>query len=108
MAAGVKEMRARHRQKWQELEERRKSVCKVDQRLKDKCLELRECHDKQFKALMRQQETLQMMREDVMAREARLADHKASLDAREQEISLREEKLKATLHTKDDKLEALV
>ena len=43
-----------------------------------------------------------------MARKARLADRKTSLDAREQEISLREEKLKATLHTKDDELEALV
>ena len=45
---------------------------------------------------------------DDMAREARLADHKASLDAREQEISLREEKLEATLRAKDDDLEALV
>ena len=80
----------------------------MDQRLKDKCLELHECHDKQFKVLMRQQETLLMTREDVMAREARLADHKASLDAREQEISLREEKLEATLRAKDDDLEAIV
>ena len=57
---------------------------------------------------MRQQETLQMMREDAMAREACLADHKASLDAREREISLREENLEATLRTKDESLEALV
>ena len=57
MAAGVKEMQARH-QKWQELKERRESTSKVDQKLKGKCLELREWHDKQFKALMRQQEAL--------------------------------------------------
>jgi len=35
-----------------------------------------------------------------MAREGRLADHKASLDAKEQEISLREENLEATLRAK--------
>nr|XP_020166580.1 uncharacterized protein LOC109731614 [Aegilops tauschii subsp. strangulata] len=57
---------------------------------------------------MRQQETLQMMREDVVARERRLADHKASLDAREQEISLREENLEATLHAKDQSFGTLV
>ena len=71
-------------------------------------MELREWNDKQFKVLMRQQETLLMTREDVMAREARLADHKASLDAREQEISLWEEKLEATLRAKDEELEALM
>ena len=43
-----------------------------------------------------------------MAREARLADRKAPLDAREQAISLREEKLEATLRAMDDNLEALV
>ena len=43
-----------------------------------------------------------------MAREARLADHKAFLDTREREISLREENLEATLHAKDESLEALV
>jgi len=80
----------------------------VDQKLKDKCLELHEWHDKQFKALMRQQETLQMMTEDVMAREGRLADRKVSLDAREREISLWEENLEATLRAKDESLEALV
>ena len=80
----------------------------MDQKLKDKCLELREWHDKQFKVLMRQQETLQMMREDVVARERRLADHKASLDAREQEISLREENLEATLRAKEESMETLV
>ncbi|KAM3256395.1 hypothetical protein ACQJBY_049087 [Aegilops geniculata] len=57
---------------------------------------------------MRQQETLQMMREDVVAREGRLADHKASLDAREREISLREENLEATLSDKDESFENLV
>ena len=40
-------------------------------------------HDKHFKVLLRQQETLQVTREDVMAHEARLVDHKASLDAKE-------------------------
>ena len=74
----------------------------------NKCLELHEWNNKKFKVLMRQQETLLMMREDVMAREARLADHKTSLDAREQEISLREEKLEATLRAKDENLEAFV
>nr|XP_020189997.1 myosin-11-like [Aegilops tauschii subsp. strangulata] len=57
---------------------------------------------------MRQQETLLMTREDVMARETRLADRKALLDAREREISLQEEKLEGTLRAKDDELEALV
>ena len=80
----------------------------MDQKLKDKCLELREWHDKQFKALMKQQEILQMMREDVVAREGLLADHKASLDSREQEISLREENLEATLRARDESLETVV
>ena len=80
----------------------------MDQKLNDKCLELREWHDKQFKVLMRQHETLLMMREDVMDREACLADRKASLDAREQEISLREQNLEATLRAKDDNVETLV
>ena len=71
-------------------------------------MELREWHDKQFKVLMRKQETLLMTKEDVMAQETRLADRKALLDAREQDLSLREEKLRATLRTKDDDLEALV
>nr|XP_020156401.1 tropomyosin alpha-3 chain-like [Aegilops tauschii subsp. strangulata] len=48
------------------------------------------------------------MREDVVARERCLADHKASLDTREQEISLREENLEATLRAKDESLEILV
>ena len=49
-----------------------------------------------------------MMREDVGARGRHLADHKASLDVREQEISLREENLEATLRAKDESLETLV
>ena len=43
-----------------------------------------------------------------MAREWRLVDHKASLDARELEISLRGEQLEATLRAKDESLETLV
>ena len=62
MATGVKEMQARHDQKWQALKDRRESSSKVEHKLKEKCLELHEWHDKQFKVLMRQQETLQMMR----------------------------------------------
>ena len=108
MATGVKEMQAWHNQKWQELKERRESAGSVDQKLKDKCLELREWHGKQSKVLMRQQEMLLMMRGDIMAHEACLADDKASPDARELEISLQEEKLKATLCAKDDDTEALV
>ena len=46
-------------------------------------MELHEWHDKHFKVLLRQQETLQVTWEDVIARGAHLADHKASLDARE-------------------------
>ena len=45
-------------------------------------------HDKQFQVLTRQQETILMAREDVIAREVCLADHKVLLDAREQDISL--------------------
>nr|XP_020156483.1 uncharacterized protein LOC109741810 [Aegilops tauschii subsp. strangulata] len=48
-----------------------------------------------------------MTREDFMAWETLLADHRATLDAREREISLREEKLEATLHAKDEGLEKL-
>ena len=69
---------------------------------------LHEWNDKQLKVIMRQWEMLQMVGEDVMAHEARLADQKASLDAKEQEISLREEKHEATLRAKDESLEALV
>nr|XP_020171155.1 autophagy-related protein 11-like [Aegilops tauschii subsp. strangulata] len=90
------------------LNEQRESANKVDQKLKHKCLELREWNDKQFRVLMRQEETLLMTREDVMAREALLEDHKASLDAREREIALQEEKLEATLRSKDEELEVLV
>ena len=53
MGAGVKEMQARHHQKWQELKEHRESAIIVDQRLKDKFRELPEWHDKQFKVLMK-------------------------------------------------------
>ena len=49
-----------------------------------------------------------MAREDVIAREARMVERKALLDAREQYISSREEKLEATLRAKDDDLEVLV
>nr|XP_020159534.1 uncharacterized protein LOC109744774 [Aegilops tauschii subsp. strangulata] len=59
-------------------------------------------------SLKDQQEILQMMKEDVVAREGRLADHKASLDAREPEFSLWEGNLEATLHTRDESLETLV
>jgi hypothetical protein len=100
-------MRDRHHQKWQELKEERKSANMVDQRLKDKGIELHDWHGKQFQVLLRQQETILMTREDVIAREARLADRKTLLDAREQNIALREEKLEATLRAKDDVLEVL-
>ena len=53
MVVGMKEMQARHNQKWQALKERRKSANEVDQKLKDKCRELCEWNDKQFKVLMR-------------------------------------------------------
>ena len=108
MAAGVKEMSGRHSQKWQVLKEQCKSANKVDQKLKDKGMELHDWHGKQFQVLMRQQETISMAREDVIAREVRLVDRKVSPDAREQEISLREERLDATLHAKDADLEVLV
>ena len=49
-----------------------------------------------------------MTKKDVIAHEARLEERKTRLDAREQEISLREEKLGATLHAKDNELEAVV
>nr|XP_020177122.1 myosin-11-like [Aegilops tauschii subsp. strangulata] len=90
------------------LKEQLKSANKVDQQLRDKGNELREWHGKQFQVLMKQQETISMARKDVIAREARMAERKALLDAREQDISSREEKLEATLRAKDDDLEALV
>ena len=49
-----------------------------------------------------------MTKEDIIAQEARLAERKALLDAREQCIALREEKLEAALRAKDDDLEALM
>ena len=49
-----------------------------------------------------------MAKEDVAAWEARLAERIALLDAREKGISSREEKLEATLHSKNEELEALV
>lgn len=108
VAAGLKEMRERHSRKWQDLKEQRQSANKVDQKLKDKGVELRDWHSKQFQALLRHQEIISMGREDVIAREARLVECKALLDAREQDISLREERLKAILHAKDDELDTLV
>ena len=80
----------------------------MDQQLRDKGSELHDWHGKQFQVLMRQQETISMAREDVIAREARMAERKALLDTREQDISSREEKLEATLRDKDDDLEALM
>ena len=53
MAVGMKEMQARHSQKWQDLKERHESAGRVDQKLNDKCLELRKWHDKHFKVLLR-------------------------------------------------------
>lgn len=38
-------MQVWHNQKWQALKERRESAGKVDQKLKDKCLELHEWND---------------------------------------------------------------
>ena len=49
-----------------------------------------------------------MTKEDVITRETRLAECKALLDAREQDISSRQEKLEATLRAKDDDLEDLM
>nr|XP_020166791.1 uncharacterized protein LOC109752307 [Aegilops tauschii subsp. strangulata] len=91
----------------QVLKEQRKSANKVDQQLKDKGNELRDWHGKQFQVLMKQQEMISMAREDFIAREAHMAEHKALLDAREQDISSWEEKLEATLRAKDDDPEAL-
>lgn len=108
MEAGIKEMQGRHNQKWQVLKKQRESANKVDQQLRDKGNELCGWHDKQFQVLTRQHETISMAREDVTAREARLAERKALLDAKGQNISSREEKLGATLRAKDDDLEALV
>ena len=65
----------------------------MNQKLKDKGLELHEWYDKQFKVLLRQQEALLMTREAVMAREARLVDRKACREARAQASSRRAEKL---------------
>ena len=90
------------------LKKQRESANKVDQQLRDKGNELCGWHDKQFQVLTRQHGTISMAREDVTAREARLAERKALLDAREQGIYSREEKLEATLHAKDDDPEVLV
>ena len=49
-----------------------------------------------------------MAREDVIAREARLAERKTLLDAREHDISLWEGRLEAILCVKDDDLEILM
>ena len=49
-----------------------------------------------------------MAKEDVIAREAHLAKRAMLLNAREKDISSREEKLEATLHGKDEELEVLV
>ena len=65
------------------LKEQRKSAGKVDQKLRDKGNELLDWHSKQFQVLMRQQETISMVREDVIAREVRLADRKVLPDDRE-------------------------
>jgi hypothetical protein len=108
MAVGIKKMQGRHSQKWQVLKEQRKSANKVDQKLRDKGSELRDWHGKQFQVLMRQKEAISMAREDVIAREARLAERTALLDGKEKDISSREEKLEATLRAKDEELEALV
>jgi hypothetical protein len=49
-----------------------------------------------------------MAKEDVATREARLAEHATLLNAKEKDISSREENLEATLRSKDEELEALV
>ena len=49
-----------------------------------------------------------MAKEDVASREARLEERTSFLDAKEKDISSREENLMATLHGKDDELEGLV
>lgn len=49
-----------------------------------------------------------MAKEDVAAREAHLAERTTLLDAKEKDISSREESLEAALRAKDEELEALV
>ena len=55
----------------------------MDQKLKDKGVELRDWYDKKLQVLLRQQETLSMMRDDAIAREVCLGKRKALLDTRE-------------------------
>ncbi|XP_044339216.1 nuclear matrix constituent protein 1 [Triticum aestivum] len=101
-------MRSRHSQKWQALKEQRNSANQVDQKLRGKGSELREWHGKQLQVLLRQQETISMAKEDVIARQARLAECTTLLNAGEKDVSSREENLAASLCSKDKELEGLV
>ena len=108
VAKGIKEMQNRYGQKWQALKEQCNSANSMDQKPRDKGTALCEWHGKQFLVLLWKQEMTSMAKEDVAAWEARLAERIALLDAREKGISSREEKLEATLHSKNEELEALV
>ena len=67
VATSIKEMQNRYGQKWQMLKDQSNSANSVDQKLRDKGSELHEWHNKQFQVLLRQQETVSMVKEDVAA-----------------------------------------
>ena len=57
---------------------------------------------------MRQEEVFTMAKEDIVAREVRLAEREALLNTKDKNIYAREGNLEATLRGKDEELEALI
>ena len=76
--------------------------------MRDKGNELREWHGKQFQVLLRQHEMISMEKEDVAAREARLAERTTLLDTKDKDMSSREQNLEDALRGKDEELQAFV
>nr|XP_020188977.1 fibrinogen- and Ig-binding protein-like [Aegilops tauschii subsp. strangulata] len=108
MAAGLKDVHHRYSLRWQVVKEQRDSADLMNKKLADKGNELRDWYKKQSHSIMRQEEVLTMGKEDIAAREVRLAERKVLLNTKEQDISTREGNLEATLYDKDEELEALL
>lgn len=108
VAAGIKDIKSRYNLKRQLIKHQRDTVGLTDQKPRDKSNELYEWHNKQFQSLQRQQEVITMAKEDLTAREVRLAECEALPNAKEKDVFVQEGNFEAALLGKDEELEALV
>ncbi|KAE8774986.1 hypothetical protein D1007_52564 [Hordeum vulgare] len=108
VAARIKDMQSRYNLKEQGAKEQCEKAGLAGEQLRRKGNELLDWYNHQIHFLKREFEMLSMDKEDVAARETRLAECKARLDAKEVEISSRGEALKLTFCNKKEELEARI